>query len=59
VMNDGAVAAGLLEQIGGAGGRHAYAAGVVTGFLAARATRIRPGIVRAYEKVRRHPPYWT
>jgi triphosphatase len=59
VLNDGAVAMHLLEELGGAGGRHAYAAGVVAGFLAARAGKIRPRIVLAFEKFRRQPAYWA
>jgi triphosphatase len=59
VLNDGAVAMHMLEELGGPGGRHAYAAGVVAGFLAARAGKIRPRIVLAFEKFRRQPAYWT
>ncbi|PPQ34676.1 hypothetical protein CCS01_09950 [Rhodopila globiformis] len=59
VLNDGAVASHLLLELGGAGGRHAYAAGLIAGFLAARAERIRPRIVRAFERVRRLDAYWT
>jgi CHAD domain-containing protein len=59
VLNDGAVAADLLEQLGGPSGRHAYAIGVVVGFTASRTGRIRPRIIRAFEKFRRQPPYWT
>jgi triphosphatase len=59
VLNDGAVATQLLAELGGPTGRHAYAAGVVVGFLAARASKIRPRIVRAFEKFRRQPAYWT
>ncbi len=59
VLNDGAVATHLLEELGGAGGRHAYAVGVVAGFLAARAGKIRPRIILAFEKFRRQPAYWT
>jgi triphosphatase len=59
VLNDGAVATHLLEQLGGAGGRHAYAAGVVAGFMAARAGKIRPRIIVAFEKFRRQPAYWA
>jgi triphosphatase len=59
VLNDGAVAMHLLEELGGAGGRHAYATGVVAGFMAARAGRIRPRIILAFEKFRRQPVYWT
>ena len=40
MLNDGAVAAHLLEELGGPGGRHGYAVGLVLGFIAARAGRI-------------------
>ena len=53
VLNDGAVAAHLLEELGGPGGRHGYAVGVVIGFTAARANRIRPQINRAFDKLRK------
>jgi len=58
VLNDGAVATHLLAELGGPSGRHAYAAGVVVGFLAARAARIRPRIVKAFERFRRQPAFW-
>ena len=58
-MNAGAVASHLLAELGGPAGRHAYASGLVTGFLAARAASIRPRIVRAYGKFRRQHAYWT
>jgi triphosphatase len=59
VLNDGAVATHLLAELGGPGGRHAYATGIVVGFLAARAAKIRPRIVRAFERFRRQPGYWA
>jgi triphosphatase len=58
-LNDGAVASHLMDQLGGAGGRHAYAVGVVTGFLAARTAKIRPRIIRAFRKFKHQSPYWT
>ncbi|HEY4174585.1 MAG TPA: CHAD domain-containing protein [Rhodopila sp.] len=58
VLNDGAVATHLLEELGGPSGRHAYAAGIVAGFMAARAAKIRPRIVQAFEKFRRQPAFW-
>jgi triphosphatase len=58
VLNDGAVATHLLAELGGPSGRHAYATGIVVGFLAGRATKIRPRIVRAFERFRRQPVYW-
>jgi CHAD domain-containing protein len=58
VLNDGAVAMHLLAELGGPSGRHAYATGIVVGFLAARAAKIRPRIVRAFERFRRQPAFW-
>jgi triphosphatase len=59
VLNDGAVATHLLAELGGPSGRHAYATGLVVGFLAARTEKIRPRIVRAFERFRRQPAYWA
>jgi triphosphatase len=59
VLNDGAVATHLLAELGGPAGRHAYATGIVVGFLAGRAAKIRPRIVRAFERFRRQPAYWA
>jgi CHAD domain-containing protein len=59
VLNDGAVAMQLMVELGGPGGRHAYAAGLVSGFMAARAEKIRPRIIAAFDKFRRQPAYWA
>ena len=59
VLNDGAVAMHLLQELGGPGGRHGYATGIVTGFMAARTERIRPRIIEAFERFRRQPSYWA
>jgi len=59
VLNDGAVATHLLAELGGPGGRHAYATGVVTGFMAARADNIRPRVIAAFDRFRRKPGYWA
>ena len=59
VLNDSAVAADLMSELGGPGGRHAYAVGVVQGFMAARATMVRPAILAAWEKFRRVAPFWA
>jgi CHAD domain-containing protein len=58
ILNDGAVATHLLAELGGPSGRHAYATGIVVGFLAARSAKIRPRIVQAFEKFRRQPAFW-
>ncbi|HBK05653.1 MAG TPA: hypothetical protein DDZ81_07280 [Acetobacteraceae bacterium] len=59
VLNDGSVATHLLEELGGPSGRHAYATGVIVGFLAARTGKMRPRIVQAFEKFRRQDTYWA
>jgi CHAD domain-containing protein len=59
VLNDGDVANHLLAELGGPAGRHAYATGIIVGFLAARAAKIRPRIIRAFERFRRQPAYWA
>ena len=58
-LNDGAVAAGMLDALGGAGGRHGYAVGLVVGFLAASAGEVRPLILRAWKKFRRTARFWS
>ncbi|WP_428483114.1 CHAD domain-containing protein [Rhodopila sp.] len=59
LLNDAAVAAQLLDELGGSAGRHGYAVGIVVGFTASRAGKLRPQIIRAFEKFRRQPIYWT
>ena len=59
VLNDGAVAEGLLHQLGGPAGRHAYAVGLVMGFVAARAVGAQPRINAAWHKISRIAPFWT
>jgi triphosphatase len=58
-LNDGAVATGLLDRIGGPSGRHGYAVGLVLGFLAAAADAERPGIIQAWKKIRHSPRFWA
>jgi triphosphatase len=55
VMNDATTAAKLLAELGP---RHAFAAGLVRGFLGAGAATLRPKILRSWEKVRRTPAFW-
>ncbi len=59
VLNDGAVAADLLTELGGPGGRHGYAVGLILGFIAARGGEIRPAILKAWEKFRKVSPFWA
>jgi CHAD domain-containing protein len=56
-LNDGAVAASLMAELGRAGGR-GYAAGVVAGFVAAQARNSRARIGRSWRKFRRLHPFW-
>lgn len=58
-LNDGAAASGLLDMLGGSGGRHGYAVGLVVGFLAASAGAQRPRILRAWKTFRRTERFWT
>ncbi len=54
-LNDGAVAAGLMAEMGAARG---YAGGVVRGFVAAQAAGTRFRIGRSWRKFHRLDPFW-
>ena len=54
-LNDGAVAAGLMAELGAARG---YAGGVVRGFVAAQAAGARSRIGRSWRKFHRLDPFW-
>jgi CHAD domain-containing protein len=54
-LNDGAVAAGLMAELGAARG---YAGGVVRGFVAAQAAGARFRIGRSWRKFHRLDPFW-
>jgi CHAD domain-containing protein len=56
-LNDAAVAAGLLAELGGSGGQ-AFATGLVLGFVGARSERARKRIDRAWRKLHRQAPFW-
>jgi triphosphatase len=55
VMNDRATAASLLAQLGP---KHTFAAGLVLGFIGAKTTKLRPRIMKAWEKFRKMPGFW-
>ncbi len=57
LLNDGAVAAGLMGELGAAGGR-GFAAGVVSGLVAARAAGSRERIARSWRRLQRADPFW-
>lgn len=56
-LNDGAVAAHLMAQLGG-GADRAFATGVVLGFTAARHALEREEAARAWRKLLRSDPFW-
>ncbi|MDA8247624.1 MAG: CHAD domain-containing protein [Rhodospirillales bacterium] len=55
-LNDGTVAAALMAALGNT--ERSYAAGVVHGFVAASLPRARVKALRAWQRVRRLPPFW-
>lgn len=57
-LNDGAVAAALMAELGRAGGR-SYAAGIVGGFVAAQARNTRARIGKSWRKFHRLDPFWS
>ena len=57
LLNDAAVAAGLVAELSSAGGR-GFAGGVICGFVAARAKRGRGKIDRIWHRLRRLDPFW-
>jgi len=57
-LNDGTVASALMAELGGPGGRHGYAVGLVQGWGAARAADARDCALRAWDKFRRQEPFW-
>ena len=58
-LNDGAVAAGLLQSLHGGGNERAFAIGAVRGFVAAIGGASRAGIADAWKKFRKQDPFWT
>ena len=59
ILNDSAVADTLLASLGATTGGRAHAAGLVRGFLAARAGNARGRIARAWQRFHRLEPFWT
>ncbi len=57
-LNDAAVAGSLLADLGANGGSHAYATGLVLGFVGARSRRTREKIDKQWEKFERLTPFW-
>ncbi len=59
VLNDGAVAAQLMAELGGAGAERAFAVGVVRGFVAGRGAAHRQEIARAWKRFHQTAPFWS
>ncbi len=58
VLNDGAVAAELMRELGGAGADRAFAVGVVLGFVAGRRAGSGGEIAHAWDKLQGAGPFW-
>jgi CHAD domain-containing protein len=56
-LNDGSVAASLMAELSGSGG-HAFAIGLVLGFVGANSLRARQRIERAWDRFRRAATFW-
>ena len=59
MLNDGAVAAGLLASLRGGGSEQAFAIGAARGFVAASGGASRAGIAHAWKKFRKQEPFWN
>lgn len=57
-LNDAAVAAGLLAELTGNNGGHAFATGLVLGFVGANGVRARRRIERAWQRFSRVSAFW-
>ena len=57
MMNDGAVAAGLMAHLGRT--ERSFAAGLVGGFVAANSGQMRSEIKSAWSRFRACPPFWA
>ncbi len=57
-LNDGAVAAGLMADLGGMTGERGYAVGVVRGYVAAGQRGTHAKMERSWRKFRRSEPFW-
>jgi CHAD domain-containing protein len=58
VLNDGVVAASLLTELVGKSSSHAFAAGMVVGFLGARSANVREKASKAWERFHKVAPFW-
>ena len=58
-LNDRATAEKLLAELGGPGGRHGYAVGLVLGFTAAATTDLLPRVKRRWAKFQRAGRFWA
>ena len=58
-VNDAAVAATLLKDLVGTGGGHAFAVGLVLGFVGAHGGPARDQADHAWRRLRRAAPFWS
>ena len=59
VLNDGAVATSLMNELGGPSGRYGYAVGLVLGFSAGETSQSRSQIFQAWKKFLHQPSFWS
>jgi hypothetical protein len=57
-LNDGAVAAALMDQLGPAVA-HGFGAGAARGFIAAGIPDAREAIARSWRRLRHAEPFWS
>jgi triphosphatase len=57
-LNDAAVASSLLAELNGNGSGHAFATGLVLGFISARNRRTRGRIDKAWDRFAKLSPFW-
>ena len=57
-LNDATVAASLLAELNGNGGNHAFASGLVLGFIGARNRHTRGRIDRSWSRFAKLSPFW-
>ena len=58
ILNDRTTAAKLLDELGGPGGRHGFAIGLVLGFAAAHSAGLLPRLGKRWEKLQGTGKFW-
>jgi triphosphatase len=57
-LNDAAVAANLLAELGGNSGGHAFASGLILGYIGARSQRTRARMAKSWRKFNHAARFW-